>query len=142
MDLGQIRLGPAIVAAAASFGFGAVYYTVLSKQWLEGIGKTEEEVQKERTRLPFIISFVGLVVMAAVLSGVMNSGAAAIMEMLGASITVGQAATLAFYLWLGFIASSMATNYAFQGAKLNLALLDLGHWLGVIIIQAVVLSLF
>ena len=57
-----------LLAALAAFGWGAIYYMTLSKQWLAAVGMTKEQMQS-RSAAPFIISFVALVVMSWVLAG-------------------------------------------------------------------------
>ena len=37
------------VATLAGFGFGAAYSTLLSKPWLDAVGKTEEEIEQSRS---------------------------------------------------------------------------------------------
>ena len=137
MELHGINILGVVVAAVASFAFGAAYYTILSKAWLEASGKTEDEVKQERTATPFITSFVGLVVMAVVLASQFMP------EQMGVeSANSRYAIHIALMLWVGFIVTSMATNNAFQGAKPKLTLIDAGHWLGVVLIQVLVLGAF
>ena len=84
---------------------------------------------------PFIISFVGLVVMACVLSGVLRH--------LGPQAeTPGSGAVTGAFMWLGFVVTTMAVNNAFRGAKYQLTVLDAGHWLGVLLLQGAILGWF
>ena len=39
-----------------------------------------------------------------------------------------------FFVCLGFIATTLSVNYAFQNARPKLFLIDGGHWLGVCLI--------
>ena len=137
MELHGINILGVVVAAVASFAFGAAYYTILSRAWLEASGKTEDEVKQERTATPFITSFIGLVVMAIVIS------CQFLPEKMGFETASTQYAIhIALLIWVGFIVTSMATNNAFQGAKPKLTLIDAGHWLGVVVIQAAILCAF
>ena len=137
MELHGINILGVGLAAIAAFAFGAAYYTILGKVWLEASGKTEDEVKQERTATPFITSFIGLVVMAIVLSSQFMP------EQMGFdSAGTSLAIHIALMLWVGFIVTSMATNNAFQGAKPRLTLIDAGHWLGVLVIQVLVLGAF
>ena len=137
MELHGINILGVGLAAVAAFAFGAAYYTILGKVWLEASGKTEDEVKQERTATPFITSFIGLVVMAIVLSSQFMP------EQMGfESAGTSFAIHIALMLWVGFIVTSMATNNAFQGAKPKLTLIDAGHWLGVLVIQVLVLGAF
>lgn len=135
MDLSNIKFLAVILAAVASFAFGAVYYTVLGKAWMDAVGLSEEQIKKDRTAIPFIISFLSLLVVAVVLSW--NFG-----QQGGDGPTMGGSIGTAVLLWLGLIVTSIATNNAFQGAKAKLTVLDSIHWLGVVVIQGLVISVF
>lgn len=131
MDISGINVIAVAAAAVASFGFGAVYYTALGKQWMSVSGLTEADVKKRSPR-PFIISFVGLLVMACVLSWHFSRQ--------GGDVSAGYAVHSSLILWLGLIVTSTATNNAFQDAKPKLTVIDSLHWLGVIVIQGLVIS--
>lgn len=134
MTIAGINLVGVLFGAIAGFAFGAIYYTLLSKHWLDAIGKSEEDV-KGRSAGPFITSFVSLLVMGAVLSGHFAQHAAG-------EVDSAHAIESAALLWLGFIVTSMATNNAFQGAKIKLTVLDSAHWLGVLVVQALIIARF
>ena len=74
MDFAGMNVFAIVLAAAVSFMFGWLWYGVLfSGAWLEACGKSREEVKGDTpSPTPFIISFVGLVVMACVLAGVLR----------------------------------------------------------------------
>ncbi len=135
MDLSEINFIAAVVAAVAAFAFGAVYYTVLAKPWMDAVGTSEEEIKQTRSAVPFVTSFVSLLVMGCVISGHFAYHSDEL-------ITTGHALESAGVLWLGFIVTSMATNNAFQAAKAKLTILDSVHWLGVVVIQALVINAF
>ena len=124
-----------LLGAIAGFAFGAAYYTLLSKHWLDAIGKSEEDVKDTRSAVPFVTSFVSLVAMGLVLSwyfAQQDSG----------GVSSVQAIHSAIMLWLGLIVTSMATNNAFQGAKTKLTVVDSAHWLGVVVIEALIIARF
>ena len=135
MDCGQINWIAVLGAAVATMGFGAIYYTVLGKPWMDAAGITEEEIKENRGAGPYVISFASLLVMASVLAGHFAQHSAE-------EVTAAHAIESAFVLWLGFILASMATNHAFQGCPPKLTALDSGHWLGVLVIQGLILSAF
>ena len=135
MDFSAINVIAVAVAAAAAFAFGAIYYTVLGKAWMDAVGTTEEEIKKTRSAAPFVTSFVSLLVMATVLSAFLANQREGV-------ASPGEAAAMAVVLWLGLIVTSLATNNAFQGAKLKLTILDSVHWLGVLMIQGQVIRAF
>jgi hypothetical protein len=120
-----------LVAAVAAFGFGAIYYMSLSRQWLAAIGKKKEELSPSMT--PFVVSIVSLLVMAQVLAGT-------IAHLGGSQVTVRTGIITGAFLWLGFVATTTATNYAFGGRKAALTVIDCIHWLGVLVIQGAVIG--
>lgn len=134
MTIAGINLVGVLVGAIAGFAFGAIYYTLLSKHWLDASGKSEEDV-KGRSAGPFITSFLSLLVMGSVLAWHFDRQGSEGMSSLGA---IGPA----IILWLGFIVTSMATNNAFQGSRVKLTVLDSGHWLGVLVVQALIIARF
>jgi hypothetical protein len=122
-----------ILAALAAFGWGAIYYMTLSKQWLAAVGMTQEQMQTGRSPTPFIISLVALVVMAWVLAGTLGH--------LGpGQVTLRNGIISALFLWLGFIATTVFVNNAYPGRKYSLSVIDSIHWLGVVVIQGAVIG--
>jgi hypothetical protein len=136
MQFAGLNYFAVVVAAVASFMFGWLWYGVLlPKQWMRAVGKTEEEVKgKGPSPEPFIIAFVSQLVMAWVLAGVIGH--------LGPSeVTFRNGVISAFFIWLGFVITTLAVNHAFQGTKRDLTLIDGGHWLGVLLLQGAVIGL-
>lgn len=119
-----------LIAALAAFIFGAVWYTVLAKQWMAAVGFTERPKQ---TPLPFVVAGISHLVMAYFLAGIIGH--------LG-DISPIKGAITAFFVWIGFVATSMCVNHRFQNQPWSLSLIDGGHWLGVLVIQGVVIGSF
>lgn len=122
-----------LAAAVAGFMFGGVYYGVLSNAWLSAVGKTKEEIQGTGMAVPMVVTAVSLLVMAWVLAGIM--GHMGQVNVRGGLIT-------GFLCWLGFVATTIATNHAYQGARSSLTLIDCGYWLGVLLIEGAVIGAF
>ena len=53
-----------LLAAAAGFATGAVWYMALGKRWMAAVGKTEEEIKANQNPLPFIVAIVGNILVA------------------------------------------------------------------------------
>ena len=47
----------------------------------------------------------------------------------------------AFIIWIGFVVPAVVASYRYRAVATRTALLDCGHWLGVMLVQAVVLRL-
>jgi hypothetical protein len=135
MDFAGMNLLAVVLAAVVSFMFGWLWYGILfSDAWLQACGKTREEVHADSpSPTPFIISFIGLVVMASVLAGVLRYIA-------GPGMTMGDGLITGGFMWLGFVITTMAVNNAFRGAKRELTLIDGGHWLGVLLLQGAIIG--
>jgi hypothetical protein len=137
MTFGNLNYWPILVAAIASFAFGAAWYTALSRQWMAARGLTEAEVRARTgpSPLPFVISFVALLIMAWMFAGILQHLARG-----GTAMSVRSGLIAGFFLWLGFVITTMAVNHAFQGERRVLTLIDGGHWLGVLLIQGAILG--
>ncbi len=122
-----------LVAAIAAFAWGAAYYTTLSNQWLAAAGMTKEQLGQKRSPVPFIISFVALIIMSWVLAGTVGH--------LGpGQVTVKNGIISGLFLWLGFIATTVFVNNAYPGRKYSLSVIDSIHWLGVVVIEGAVIG--
>ncbi len=120
-------------AAVAGFLFGGIYYGVLSNAWLSAVGKSKDEVQKTGMAVPLVVTAIALLLMAWVLAGIIGH--------LGAGqVTLKSGLIAGFLCWLGFVATSIATNHAYQGAKASLTLIDTGYWLGVLLIEGAIIG--
>jgi hypothetical protein len=140
MSLGNINYWPILIAAIASFAFGAVWYIGLGKQWMAARDMSAADMEKAKADIgpipvPYIVAFVALLIMAWMLAGVLLHLARG-----GMPVTLRAGMISGFFLWLGFVMTTMAVNHAFQGAKRSLTLIDGGHWLGVLLIQGAILG--
>ena len=120
------------LAAVASWLFGAVYYTALGKPWLAAMGQTMEQCQAEMAAkpglskyAPFILAFVGDVIMAWALYGILvhlNT------------FTLRAGLISGGLIWFGFVLTTVTVNNAFAGRKPMLTAIDSGAWLGALLI--------
>lgn len=138
MQFAGVNYFAVVLAAVVAFMFGWLWYGVLfSKSWLSAVGKTEEEVKGDgnMSPIPFVISFVALLIMAWVLAGVIG-------HLGSGQVTLKNGVISGAFLWLGFVVTTLTVTYAFQGAKRALTLIDGGHWLGVLLLQGTVIGVF
>ncbi|MGE0232913.1 MAG: DUF1761 domain-containing protein [Flavobacteriaceae bacterium] len=124
------------LAAVASFVFGAIWYMALSRQWQRAAGLEGRLPGRKgfAAALPFIISFVGELIMAHVLAGAVGH--------LSAGVTLTNALISALILWAGFVATTTTIAHRYQMAPWSLTFIDGGHWLGVMLVQGLVIGLF
>lgn len=129
-----------VVAAAAAWIFGAVYYGALGKTWVAALGTSMEALKAQNAgkssaakAAPFIVSFVAELIMAYVMYGLlMHMG----------MFTVRAGIISGIICWFGFVLTTIATNNAYPGRKAALTIIDSGHWLFVLAIIGAVLGLF
>lgn len=121
-----------LIAAVAAWIFGAIFYTTLSKPWLAAQGKTIESCTAENAGmskvafvLPFILSFVGALIMGVVLYGILTHSG---LWSLRAGMISGA------FCWLGFVLPTVTINNAYTHRKAMLTVIDSAHWLGVLVI--------
>lgn len=135
--LSNLNIVSVLVAAVAAWLFGAVWYMALSRPWMAAQGWRGREDMPRRQGLaaiaPFIISFVAELVMAAMLFGIIYH--------LG-EVNMRRAVFSGFFVWLGFVATTITVNNAYPNRPLMLTLIDAGHWLGVLLVMALVIGAF
>jgi len=125
-----------VLAAVGAWIAGAIWYTTLAGPWKAALGMTEAEL-KSRTGqtpvVPFIISFVAELLMAALLAGLIGHFGA---------VTVKTGLIAGALCWLAFVATTITVNNAYTGRKLALTAIDSGHWLAVLLIEGAVIGAF
>ena len=132
-----LNLWAVLLAAAASFLFGGVWYGVLSRQWMDAAGLSEDQVRGPDgpSPWPFVVTFIAQLVMAWMLAGLILH-----LQKAGIAASLRSGMITAAFAWLGFIATTLVVNHQFQMKKTALTLIDGGHWLGVMLIQGAILG--
>ncbi|MFQ5623603.1 MAG: DUF1761 domain-containing protein [Paracoccaceae bacterium] len=103
-----------ILAALAAYVFGAIWYMVMAKQWMEAAGLKEGDINRTNP-VPYLIGAVAVILVAGMMRHIFFE-----------SNVAGVANGLKNGLGLGlFIATPwIATNYAFSGRPMKLTLVD------------------
>jgi len=131
------------VAAVAGWLLGAGYYMALAKPWVAAHGRTMEDFKREAEAskgtqaawMPYLLAFVAELVMAWVLAGLMAH--------LGpGQVTIWNGIVSAAFVWLGFVATTVAVNNMFGMRKAALSVIDGGHWLVVLIVMGGIIGAF
>jgi hypothetical protein len=132
MGFSHANLISILIAAVAAWIFGGAYYTALGKPWMAAQGKTLEQCKAEQDGksgfakgAPFVIVFVGEIVIAWVLYGILLH--LNVFTLRGGIIS-------ALFCWFGFVLTTIATNNAFQGRRVMLTVIDSVGWLGAFVI--------
>ena len=122
-----------IVAAAAAWVFGAVWYGIMGKTWMEAAELSEAQIEKNRKN---ISAFVGSFIMALLVAGMMRHVfASSGIDTLNKGLMTG--------LGLGlFIATPwITTNYLFAQRRPMLIVIDGIYATGGCVIMGIVLTL-
>ena len=123
-----------LLAAMASWLFGAVWYTALSKPYQRAQGLNPDDCKDQKMPMvPLAVAFLGAVVMSAVMYEILS--------FLGLVGGVPHAAQAGLTIGLGLLFTSVLVNNMFQGKPFLLTLIDGGHWTLVLAIQAMVIEL-
>jgi len=131
------------VAAVAGWLLGAAYYMALAKPWVAAHGRTMEEFKREAEAskgtssawMPYVLAFAAEFVMAWVLAGLMAH--------LGpGQVTIWNGIVSAAFVWLGFVATTVAVNNMFGMRKAALSVIDSGHWLIVLVVMGGIIGAF
>ena len=141
MAFAGVNYWAVLVAAIGVWLLGAIWYHLLAGPWLAAQGRSRaqfaEDMKTRRGRpafyLPFVLSFVAELVMAAVLAGTMAHVG---------PVTIRNGLISAGIVWFGFVLATMAVNNAFAGRTPMLTVIDAGHWLAVLLLMGIVIGAF
>ena len=124
-----------LVAGIASMVFGMIWYApaVFGKNWMAWSGLTEQKMAELKARGMgkfYFIAFLGSLVMAYVLAHFVQVWNAA---------GIGGAWKLAFWVWLGFVATVMLGPVLWEGKSVKLYFLNAIYQLLNIFVMALIL---
>jgi hypothetical protein len=122
-----------LAAGVAGWIFGAIWYGILSKPYQRALGLNPDDcTDKKMPMAPMLVAFLAAIVMSAVLYQVLsNLGVMGLMPAVTAGFTIG----------VGFLLTSTLVNNMFQQKSFALTVIDGGHWVLAVMIEAAVLAL-
>ncbi len=105
------------VTALAMFGLGAVWYSpaLFGKKWQKLVGKSDEELKQADSKKIFGVAFLAYLIASYVLAHFVLFTEA------GTPTTGFQTG---FWVWLGFVATTLLINNLFQRQSLQLWAID------------------
>lgn len=122
IDLGSLNYIAIIVAVIINQVAGAAWYMIFAKPWMAEVGMTEadQEAMKGTSRMwyPYVVAIVSTLVFTFVLALVIQGMGA---EGFAEGLFLGLLAAL------GFIVTTNATNYSFEGRSLRLFMINSGY---------------
>jgi hypothetical protein len=122
-----------IVATLCYFGLGAVWFTMLQKQWLEGTGRTMEQIQASGVSpaLAYGVALLLTLALALFLSW--------LIQVTGEQ-TAARGVQLAVILWFCTVFVTFATEYVFEGRGVKILLINSGYCLSGMVLMGAVLG--
>ena len=137
MSFAGINYLAVLIAAAAGWVAGAVWYMALAKPWMAAVGTTKEKIDAAKTQpgasLPFVFAFVACVIMAWVLAGVIG-------HLGSGQVTLRNGVISGAFCWLGFVITTMLVNNSFAMRSRMLLLIDGGYWLVVLVLMGAIIG--
>jgi predicted neutral ceramidase superfamily lipid hydrolase len=122
-----------IVATLVYFFLGAAWFTTFMNPWLAGIGRTMAELKN--SGVPPWLGYVVALIMTAILAIALSW----IIQATGPQ-TATRGATIAAALWLGFVFSTWATEYAFEARSISILAINTGYPLVGMLLMGLVLG--
>jgi uncharacterized protein DUF1761 len=137
MSFAGINYLAVLIAAAAGWVAGAVWYMALAKPWMAAVGTTKEKIDASKAQpgasLPFVFAFAACVIMAWVLAGVIGH--------LGpGQVTIRNGVISGAFCWLGFVITTMLVNNSFAMRSRMLLVIDGGYWLVVLALMGAIIG--
>jgi hypothetical protein len=124
-----------LIAAVAAWIAGAAWYMSLSRFWIIAVGLTPAQMEAAKKRplawLPFVLVFIGHVVMAFVLAGILFHFG---------MVNVKDGIITGALCWLGFVITTITANNAFAMRSWRLTVIDGGHYLLVLVLMGAIIG--
>ena len=138
MALPDVNLVAVLVSSIVGMAIGVLWYSPLlfGKLWMTLNVIPEKQIKaakKSGMGKLYFANFIGTLVMAYVLSHFVDYAGAT-------TVTGGMQA--GFWAWLGFIATVLLGNILWEGKSLKLYLLNIGHYLIVLLAMGAILAVW
>ena len=135
MTFAGINYLAVLVAAAAGFGLGGVWYRLLAKPWMKAHGFTAKMIRQHHGKgaapWPLIIAAVADLIMAWMLAGIMGHFG---------EISLKNGVISAGFIWFGFVITTLSVNNTFGMREPKLILIDGGHWLAALLLMGAIIG--
>jgi Protein of unknown function (DUF1761) len=135
MSFAGVNYWAVLVAAVVAWIAGAAWYMSLGKVWQAAVGMTPEKMQENRNRpyawVPFVLVFLGHLVMAWTLAGILGHFG---------TVNLKDGVITGALCWFGFVFTVILTNNAFAMRSYRLTAIDAGHYLLVLVIMGAIIG--
>lgn len=130
-----INLLAVLIAAIINMVLGMLWYStfMFGKLWIASLGKTDEEFKNNSPGPLYMINTIGSLVIAYVLAHFVIYTQAA---------NVVQGAQLGFWIWIGFIVTTLLPVYLFEMRPKRLYFIYIGYQLVSFVIMGIILAIW
>ncbi len=136
MDFSLINWWAVLVAALAQMGVGTLWYGPLfGKQWMTYVGITPESMKS----MPLTMwqAMIGGLITALVMATVLSYA-----SLFFAATTASHALLLAFWVWLGFVLTTQAGSFLWEGKPFGLLVLNASQSIVALGVMSLILVLW
>ncbi len=107
-----INLVPVVIAGVINMVIGALWYSplVVGKLWMRSMGKTDEEIKQG-----FSGAVMGLVYVVNTIASLLFAFVLAHIIKFASLSTFTQGANAGFWVWLGFVVTTVIPGYLYEG---------------------------
>jgi hypothetical protein len=134
MLLSQVNYLAVLLCGIVAIGFGALWYSpfLFGKMWMQETDEFDEDVKNRNNSIRvYGLTFLGHVTMAYVLARIMVYTNAT---------TVTEGMRIAFLCWVGFTASTMMINAAYEKKSIRVVAVDGGYHLIILLIFGIIIG--
>ena len=126
------NIWPILLATAAGFGFGALWYGLFGKPWMRA-AVVDERTVRDAPKAIYAAAFAFEFWIACILAGAIILAPP---EAGAWTMAIGSAVVI----WIGFVAPTILVNQRYAMRPFAQTAIDAGHWLGVFVVQVVVMQ--
>ena len=130
-----LNIWPILAGTVAGFAFGALWYGLLATPWMRAAGLTAEAISASgrSATWSYVVSFAAEFWIACILAGALILAPP---EAGPWTMAIGSAVVI----WIGFVAPTILVNQRYAMRPFTQTAIDAGHWLGVFVVQVVVMQ--
>lgn len=132
MQFGSVNVLAVVASAVAAMVVGFIWFSpaLFEKTWLAEIGRARDQLASD-SPVKYLVGFIGALLEAYILAALLNI-------MGGPSVSLG--VLVAVVIWVSFVATTSAANFAFAGRSFRLWLLENGNHLVTLLVMGVILG--
>ncbi len=123
-----------ILSVIAIMAIGMAWYSpsLFGRQWLAmtPFAKMSKKEMQQKAKLGYMVSLGSGIIMAFIFNAILQTMSVH---------SAGEACVYGLVLWAGFIATTLANNYAFNQKPLKLFAIDAGYYLASVLATGIIL---